>query len=96
MFRGPRRSSFTLHDNEMTERPFLPSKEDSRRFCVAIGIVGWVLAIIEFVSPRTVTPTGRWSWLTAPIYEAFGAYGLAILWALGGAFLVLVSMKRGS
>jgi len=79
----------------MTERATLLSKDDSRRFCLVIGICSLALAIVEFVSPRTLAPTGRWSWLTAPIYESLGAYGLAILWVALGAFLVLISMKRG-
>jgi hypothetical protein len=78
----------------MSERRFLPIKSDARRFVLAIGIVAFVMVVVELASPRATAPTGRWSWLTAPIFEAFGSFGLAIVWAIVGLILVTVSAKR--
>ena len=78
----------------MAERPFLPDKHEARKFCLAIGIGVLALAVVEVVSPRTVAPTGRWSWLTAPIYENFGTYGMAIWWVVVGLVLIGASFQR--
>lgn len=86
---------FTLDDYKMSERPFFPDKADSKKFCLAIGIGAWALAIVDLVSPPPTAPTGRWSWLIRPIYELFGAYGLAVLYFVAGCILVGISLKRG-
>ena len=78
----------------MTERPFLPNKAVSIKFCLVIGVCSWGLAIVELIFPRATAPTGRWSWLIAPIYETLGAFGLAILWFIVGLILVAPSLKK--
>ncbi len=84
----------TSDDNSVTQRSFLPSKQGSTQLLLALGIGTWGLALVELISPRIAAPTGRWSWLIAPVFNTFGAFGLAILWVVLGAFLILVSMGK--
>jgi len=64
---------------QMPQRPFYPSKEDARKFCLVMGFVFFALVAVELLAPRATAPTGRWSWIAAPIYEAFGSFGLAVV-----------------
>jgi hypothetical protein len=73
---------------------FLPNKTNSKKFCLALGVGAWAMALIELISPHAPTPTGRWAWLRSPIYENFGAYGLAVLWVVVGLILIAPSLKR--
>jgi len=75
-------------------RSFYPSKADARRFCLVIGICCFALVVVELAAPRATAPTGRWSWLTAPIFEAFGSFGLAVVWAVLGLILIAAYAKR--
>lgn len=79
----------------MGARTFLPSKEDARKFVIVIGLVAWVMAIVEVVVPRVSAPTGRWSWITGTVFNAFGPYGMAVLWAVVGAALLGAAFRRG-
>jgi len=79
----------------MAQRPFYPNKDDARRFCLVMGFVFFALVVVELAAPRATAPTGRWSWVTAPVFEAFGSFGLAVVWAVLGLFLIAVSAKRG-
>ena len=79
----------------MTQRSFYLSKEDARRFCLVMGIVFFALVVVELAAPRATAPTGRWSWLIAPVFEVFGPFGLAVVWAILGLLLIAVSAKRG-
>ena len=79
----------------MARRPFLPSREDSRKFCLVMAIVFFALAVVELAAPRATAPTGRWSWVTGPMFDLFGSFGLAVVWGALGLFLVAVSAKRG-
>jgi hypothetical protein len=77
----------------MNDQSFLLSKADAKKAGLAIGIGSLVMAITEIADPPVVAPTGRWSWLTAPIFEAFGPYGLCALWVVIGVFLIAVSLR---
>jgi hypothetical protein len=78
----------------MNEPSFRPRKDDARRFCLVMGIIFLALVVVELAAPRTTAPSGRWGWLAAPIFDAFGPFGLAIVWAVLGLFLIAVSAKR--
>ena len=78
----------------IVQRSFLPSKENPRKFCFVMAIVFFALVVVELSAPRATAPTGRWSWLTGPIFDAFGSFGLAVVWAVLGLFLVAVSANR--
>jgi hypothetical protein len=78
----------------MNKRPLLLDKADARKFVLAVGVGTWAMALVEFISPRPESPTGRWSWLTAPIYDSFGAHGLAALWFAIGCFMIIISQKK--
>ena len=78
----------------MNKRPYLLDKADAQKAVLAVGIGTWALALVEFISPHVGPPTGRWSWLIAPIYESFGSHGLAALWFVVGCFLIIVSQKK--
>ena len=61
---------------------------------LVLGIVAFVMVVVELAAPRATAPTGRWGWLTAPIFEMLGSFGLAIVWAIVGLILVAASAKR--
>jgi len=70
------------------------SKADSRKFCIAIGIGAFTLALVEFLNPTTQPPTGRWSWMLAPIFNNFGSLGLSIYWVIVGILLILLVLNK--
>jgi hypothetical protein len=78
----------------MAQRSFMPSKEDARRFGFVMAIVAFSLVVVELAAPRATAPTGRWSWLTAAIFDTFGSIGLAVVWAVLGLVLIAASAKR--
>jgi len=78
----------------MADRPFLPDKSGAKRFCLAIGIGACALSVVEIVWPRGTVPTGNWSWLTRPLYDVFGSYGVAVLYMIVGLFLIVVAVRR--
>jgi hypothetical protein len=75
-------------------KPFLLSKSDSRKFVIAIGISALASSAVELYNPTLQPPTGRWSWLTATIFNAFGSTGLATLWTALGLFLIFIAINR--
>jgi hypothetical protein len=78
----------------MQNNSFMLSKADSKRFCIAIGIGAFTLALVEFLNPTTQPPTGRWDWLFAPIFNNFGSLGLSIYWVIVGIVLVFIGLGK--
>jgi len=78
----------------VADRPFLPNKADARKFCLVVGIASLALACVQIISPTATMPSGRWSFITRPVFEVFGAYGLAGLSALIGALLIGIALGR--
>ena len=78
----------------MANRPFMPSKADARRLCLALGIVGLVMSVLQLSYPQTSAPTGRWSWLIGPIYGFFGSFGIAAFFAALGLFLLIIGLRQ--
>jgi hypothetical protein len=76
------------------QKSFLPSRSDSRKSCIAIGVGALVSSAVELYNPTLQPPTGRWSWITATIFNAFGSTGLAVLWTALGLFLILIATSR--
>jgi hypothetical protein len=78
----------------VANRPFTPSKADARRFCLALGIGALVMALLQLLYPRTNAPSGRWSWVTGPLYDVFGSHGLAAFFAVLGVFLLSIGLSK--
>lgn len=75
-------------------KPYLLSKADSKKFVIAIGISALASSAVELYNPTLQPPTGRWSWITATIFNAFGSIGLAALWTALGLFLIFIATSR--
>jgi hypothetical protein len=78
----------------MSDRPFLPDKADARKFCIAVAIGTWAMALTELLYPSQTAPTGRWSWITGAIFNSAGSKGLAVLWVAVGTFLFITGIKK--
>ena len=78
----------------MANRPFMPSKADAPRLCLALGFVAFVMAVLQLSYAQTSAPTGRWSWLIRPIYEVFGSVGLAAFFTILGLFLLIIGLRK--
>jgi hypothetical protein len=63
-----------------------------RLFFVGIGIVSIVMGIIKYYEPSNSPPSGRWAFVLAPIYQAFGPQGVGIAFLLFGICLALVGL----
>ena len=83
-------------DYLVQQKSFLPSRSDSRKFGIAVGVAALVSSAVEFFNPTMQPQTGRWSWLTANIFDAFGSIGLAALWAALGLFLIFIAASRNA
>lgn len=75
-------------------KSFLPSRSDSRKVCIAMGIAILVSSGMELYNPTLEVPTGRWSWITSSVFNAFGSTGLAAFWAALGLFLIFIAAGR--
>jgi hypothetical protein len=69
------------------------SKSDSKRFCIAIGIETFTLALVEFLNPTTQPPPDA-GWLLTPIFNHFGSLGLSMYWIMVGIFLILIGLGK--
>jgi len=66
-----------------------------RAMHLAVGLIALLMACSEFLNPQLTRPTGRWSFLFGPIWDAFGPTGLAAYWALAGLVFLAVDVVKG-
>lgn len=59
------------------------------RFLLALSVVAYATAIVQFIYPRVPNDSGRWSWLNLYLYENLGLYGLSMWWAVIGTILLI-------
>ena len=69
------------------------TKTDSRRFCLVMGLVGYCLAWLQYVSPQLPPFTGRWSWVYSLVHQNLGSYGMVLLWVIVGNICLFAAAK---
>jgi hypothetical protein len=56
---------------------------------VGLLLVGLLMALHEHLNPTTVRPTGKWSFLFAPLWDKWGSNGIVAGWVLFGLLVAL-------
>jgi hypothetical protein len=59
------------------------------RFCLAISVGSYVMAVVEFFYPSVPDGSGRWGRLHLFIYQEFGPLGRSAFWVLIGTILLV-------
>ncbi len=54
-----------------------------------IGLVFFMLGIVQFIDEENSKPTGKWSFILIPIWESFGDRGIAFLWIIVGVMFIM-------
>jgi hypothetical protein len=63
---------------------------------IAVGLCVLVVGISNLLDPPLVRPSGRWSAIFGPLFDAFGTNGPALaLVAIGVVFIVFGIILRG-
>ncbi|MDP1690701.1 MAG: hypothetical protein Q8L49_01845 [Burkholderiaceae bacterium] len=63
---------------------------------IGIGACLVVLALANLIQPSPARPTGRWSLIFGPLFDAFGPLGPALAFAgLGAGFALVGYILRG-
>lgn len=64
--------------------------KDKGNFWIGIGLVCVVLGATQIANPSSSHPTGRWSFILGPLFDAFGQVGPPMFSiVLGISFVVL-------
>lgn len=69
--------------------------ESSRQITGAVSLICLVAAVAEFIQPQLARPTGRWSILFGPIWDAFGWGGLVGYWVVMAAIFAAAYFFKG-
>lgn len=62
------------------------------KFFSGIGIVFLVMAFIEAVNPSVERPDGRWSFLYAWAWDAWGSNGIVCFYVVEAALLFVIAI----
>lgn len=66
--------------------------KNKRNFWIGMGLVSMLLALSNEFDGAGQRPTGRWSWVTGPLFDAFGNRGISALWLAIGALCILAAL----
>jgi hypothetical protein len=63
-------------------------KKEKANVYVGLGICSAALGFVKFAEPSSVRPTGRWSFIYGPLFDAFGQSGPAMAFVFIGAVFI--------
>lgn len=66
-------------------------KEQRAKFFAGIGAVFLVMALLESMNPSLTRPDGRWSFLYAWAWDAWGSEGIVGFYIFEAAILFIIS-----
>lgn len=69
-----------------------PDSRSARRFLLAMSLVLYSLALVDFMSDTEPRHSARWSWLFNFFHGWFGQSGSIFLYVLLGTFLLLLAI----
>ena len=58
-----------------------PSNKDIAYLWLSLGAIFYLMAFLAFTSPPQTSFTGRWGWLHATFFNAFGINGDIVLYS---------------
>ncbi len=58
-----------------------PTNKDISNIWLSFGVVFFLMAYVEFTSPSQSSLSGRWGWLHAIFFDAFGTSGDIVLYS---------------
>ena len=68
---------------------------DKAKLFIGMGVVAISLGAIDIFYPPQARPTGRWAFFLGPVFDAFGTFGVAILWIVIGVAAVFYGFLLG-
>lgn len=74
-------------DHPHWRTPF--TAKEKAQASLGLGACAILLGVVNWTDPPSPPFTGRWSWLQAAAYNAFGIHGPAILWLAIGVLFVI-------
>ena len=70
--------------------------KDKGNFGIGIGLVGIVLGATQIAYPSSSHPTGRWSFILGPLFNAFGQVGPPMFSIVLGILFIIFGLLQRS
>lgn len=64
---------------------------EKRMAYLGVGLISLIGAAANALDGYQQRPTGRWSFVLGPLFDAFGSHGITALWLAMGAFFLFVA-----
>jgi hypothetical protein len=71
-----------------------PTNKDIANIWLGFGAMFYVMAFVAFTAPSQTSFTGRWSWLHAIFFNAFGSNGDIVLYSGLGTVSLFFSFLK--